>query len=493
MNHSRDQAAAAQPTLFDDPLLQSLHTAVQALQAQLHGHAHGRQAAVTVAYSTGVDSTALLHASSRLREHGLLELRALHINHGLQQDCDHWQALAEQQCQRLEVPLKVVRVQVNQRGASMETAARAARYRAFSAHMQAGEILLLAHHQGDQAETVLLHLLRGSGARGLSGMPRSRPLARSGAWLLRPWLHQPAERLRAYCTQHTLTYSADSSNADPRHDRGWLRTQLLPLLAQRKPTAIANIAFSARLLAHNRKLATAQLDHLLSAMLDGDQSGGSLGSLDGDALIRLDDRLLQHDLIRHWLQSMRLQPPARRQLDTLIKQLSIAGKDKHPALIQPHYTLVRHQRRLHVQLGSGPPLPPAQWQLPTPWRHAQFGTLCLRPEPNHGDVASLTTNLARWPTLTVTGRLGGERIKLADGHRHRVKKVLQQAGVPPWQRSRLPLIWHRQRLLAVADLCLHPALLRWLQQHRLQLRWQPAKLADVESDSAAAMVTQPPR
>jgi tRNA(Ile)-lysidine synthase len=459
---------------FAEPLLQSLHEALQDLKSQ-QIIPTGIPAA-TVGYSTGADSTALLHAASRLRDADLLQLRALHVNHGLHPDCLRWQEMAELLCRQLQVPLSVVCVEVDLHATSVESAAREARYRAFGEHVHKDEVLLLAHHERDLAETLLLHLLRGSGAVGLSGMPRSRSLGKTGAHLLRPWLHIEAAQLKQYCRHHELSYSEDSSNLDPQHDRGWLRTEVLPMLERRKPGAVANIALSARLQEHNRNLATLQLDQLLQSMLEAADSSTAHRSLDINALLQLSDTWLQHDLLRHWLQSLHLQPPSRRQLQTLLEQLSAAGSDKHPALHQSAYSLARYQGRLHVYARPERSIQPAQWQLPQPWHDPRLGTLRIDTKHaiEHGDAAVPDNAITAWPILTVTKRAGGERILLQGGCHHKLKKLLQQADIPRWQRSRLPLLWHRHRLVAVADLFVHPALQRWLRQHELQLKWTPA-------------------
>ncbi|MBU1187555.1 MAG: tRNA lysidine(34) synthetase TilS [Gammaproteobacteria bacterium] len=457
------------------PLQQRLFAALQACWSP--SAADRQPPAVVVAYSSGADSTALLHAASCLHDLLRLRLRALHINHGLHPDCDRWQQLAMQQCAALKLPLTVIQVEVDSTAASLENTAREARYAAFCTQLQADEILLLAHHQRDQAETVLLHLLRGSGAAGLAGMPQSRPLGDRGAMLLRPWLHCSARQLRDYCREHNLKFSEDSSNLDPRHDRGWLRSELLPLLEQRKPGAIANIALSARLLEHTRRLAAAQLDQLLQTLLPATGSATADNSLDIAGLLQ-HEPLLQHDLLRNWLRSLRLQPPPRQQLQTLLEQLSTAAADRHPSLLQPDYVLQADRQRLHVHARSQPVAKGLSWQTPQALQHAQFGQLqLLDAAPNRAArqfETAITTGLTNWPRLQVTARIGGERIRLRDGHHHRVKSLLQQANIPVWQRARLPLIWHRNRLIAVADLFLHPALHRWLQRRGLQLQWTPA-------------------
>ncbi len=428
-----------------------------------------------VAFSTGADSTALLHAAAEVcsqqpwpsRQKGRqLSLQALHINHQLHPDSDQWQHQASVVCQQLKIPLHSMRVAVHNDGRGLEAAARSARYQAFRQQLRDGGILLLAHHLNDQVETVLLHLLRGSGVDGLRGMPACRQLGQ--AWLLRPWLQFPRTQLHAYCERHHLTFTEDSSNQDTRHDRGWLRRTLLPLLEQRKPAASRNIVHSASLIEHTRSLAHKQLDTYLRTMLT------SQSSIAIQALQAHEDPLLQQDLVRHWIKSLGHTPPGRQQLAELLDQLAGAAEDRQPALQQPGYSLRRYQQQLYLCVAV-PAFPAAQhWQLPASWKWPGCGELNVHatgdqqgtPPPDLQQQSA-----QRWPLLIITLRRGGESIKLGDGHHHQVKKLLQTAAIPPWQRQQLPLLWHRNKLVAVADRWLHPALQRWLDQQHLQLQW----------------------
>ncbi|MEM7019036.1 MAG: tRNA lysidine(34) synthetase TilS [Pseudomonadota bacterium] len=188
--------------------------------------------AFRVAYSGGIDSHVLLHLLKTSSPRSIIS--AVHIHHGLQSNADGWAQHCEDVCQNLDIPCQVIRVNVSQdKGASLEESARKARYVAFADLLDPNEILCMAHHADDQAETVLLRMLKGAGPNGLAGMPATRQLG--NGWLWRPLLTQPRETLVAYANQHKLRWIEDTSNTDTRFDRNFLRQNILPTLKERWP------------------------------------------------------------------------------------------------------------------------------------------------------------------------------------------------------------------------------------------------------------------
>ncbi len=197
----------------------------------LHALAPWRKApAWHIAFSGGLDSTVLLHLLASAE--ALPPLSAVHVHHGLQSAADTWPSHCQSICDRLGVPLRVMRVQV-QPGASLERAARDARYRAFTEVIGAGEVLLTGQHRDDQAETLLFRLLRGAGVRGAAAMPVHRPLA--GGHLVRPLLDVSRTELVAYADEHQLKWIEDPSNADMQFSRNYLRHRVIPTLTERWP------------------------------------------------------------------------------------------------------------------------------------------------------------------------------------------------------------------------------------------------------------------
>ncbi|MEM7294186.1 MAG: tRNA lysidine(34) synthetase TilS, partial [Pseudomonadota bacterium] len=215
-------------------------------------------------YSGGLDSSVLLHQLAAIAQRPALH--AIHVNHQLSPYADNWQAHAQMVCDQLQVPLTVITVPAPEnRGKGLEDAARAARYQAFESVLEEGDVLMLAHHQDDQAETMLLRLLRGAGARGLAGMPQQRVIGR--AELLRPLLDRGRADLEAYAQANQLKYITDDSNDDTRLDRNYLRSEVMPMLASRWPGFARNWKHSADVLAATSEA----LDEL--AEIDGQACG----------------------------------------------------------------------------------------------------------------------------------------------------------------------------------------------------------------------------
>ena len=249
-----------------------------------------------IAFSGGLDSTVLLHLLANT-EH-LPPHKAIHIHHGLQAAADAWPSHCQSICDRLGVPLHVMHVQV-QPGASLERAAREARYQAFAEVVGAGEVLLTGQHRDDQAETLLFRLLRGAGVRGLAAIPMHRPLA--NGHLVRPLLDASRAELEAYAHEHQLTWIEDPSNADPRFSRNYLRHRVFPLLTERWPQAVSSLARTAEHLSEAQGL----LDELAQMDLHAaDQSSPfpwlPLPSLALAPLRELSDAR-QRNVLRHWL------------------------------------------------------------------------------------------------------------------------------------------------------------------------------------------------
>jgi len=349
---------------------------------------------VAVGLSGGVDSVVLLHY---LHGQGI-PLEAIHVHHGLSPNADAWAAFCRRVCKRLGVPLTVKKVKVAKRGEGPEAAARAARYEVFS--KAASECIALAHNLEDQAETVLMNLLRGAGLRGSSGM---RPLARfGGKRLARPLLGVSRREILRYAKKHRLEWIEDESNADESLTRNFVRRRVGPLLEERYPKWRENLARAARHFARR-------------------QAGAD-------------------ELLRQFLQARGLRAPSEAKLVEMLKQLTSRGGR----------TLVRHDGedlrvyRGKIVLDS----PPAGSFSPVPWNGeaklplpALGGELRFRRVRGKGIAASALP-------LRVRLRAGGERLQ-PDARRPRrtLKNLFQEAGVPAWERERLPLLVHGEDLV----------------------------------------------
>lgn len=414
-----------------------------------------RDGPLLVGFSGGMDSSVLLHCLATtpgLRARGL---RALHVHHGLHPEADAWAAHCQVVCAGLGVPLQVARVEVDPgSGLGREGAARAARHAAFAQALQDDEILVLAHHQDDQAETFLLRALRGSGVDGLAAMRAWRPYARG--WLWRPLLELPRTALAAHAQRHALRWLDDPANADPSFDRNFLRQQVLPLLQRRWPQAAANLARSAALAAQATDLLDTDDTALLASMrLSAD-------TLDAAALRALAPARRAR-VLRHWIAALGLPPLPGQAVARIDRELLDAPHDANPCLDWHGARIQRWRNQLH----AGPLRDP----LPLGWETLWDG--CAPLALPTGDVLELHGRAGFEAPLRVHARRGGERIRLPGrAHSHALKHVLQEAGIPPWRRERLPLLSAADgTLLAAGDGILAAPLADWLQSRGARLRW----------------------
>lgn len=406
---------------------------------------------ILVALSGGLDSTVLLHACRQLVVRDGRELAAVHVDHGLQAASADWARHCQDLCAGWG--LSCTRLQVDASaaaGESPEAAAREARMAALAAWLPPGSALLLGHHQEDQAETLLLRLLRGAGPEGLAAMAQARPCGPGR--LLRPLLGLPRQRLREYAEAWGLTWIEDPSNADTRFDRNFLRQRIWPQLCGRWPGLGLTLARAAELQADAAALVQARGEGLLHAVLDPQRPGRlPLTALAGLALADV------RRLLRAWLRHLGLPVPGQRLLDRVVPELLGAAPDRNPCLAWPGGELRRHAGGLHAQ----PPLPPRPpmpaggfpWPQPQqPWNLIGVGRLRL--EPAAAGVVGLDPALlsGRW---TLRWRQGGERLRPAgSAHHAKVKHLLQQAAVPPWLRERWPLVYVDDVLVAVPGVAL---------------------------------------
>eukprot|EP00659_Diplonema_papillatum_P014927 gene14927-22795_t len=391
-----------------------------------------------IAFSGGLDSTVLLHLLATLAKIDKLPpLSAIHVHHGLQAAADAWPAHCQSVCDALCVPLRVIRVQVQQ-GASLERAARDARYQAFAEVTGAGELLVTGQHRDDQAETLLFRLLRGAGVRGLAAMPAQRPLA--DGYLVRPLLDVSRAELEAYAREHQLTWIEDPSNADPRFSRNYLRHHVFPHLTERWPQAVSTMARSAEHLseAHGLLDELAQMD-LLAASQHPVFPWLALPSLTLEPLAALSEAR-QRNALRHWLTPLTRLPDSDHWTGW-----ATLRDAKHDA--QPLWRLADGQ--LHRCGGL-------IWWLPASWSEFSDASVSW-PHPQNplqlpGNGQVRFSGSAPEGPLSIRYRQGGEIMELPGRGRRDLKRLLNESAVPGFIRGRLPLLYQGQQLLAVANL-----------------------------------------
>lgn len=435
----------------------SVERLTAAIEAALAALPSGR---LVVGYSGGMDSSLLLHCAARSEIARARGLCALHVHHGLHPDADAWAAHARARAQALGVDCAVVRVQVDPRGQGIEAAAREARLAAFADALTHGGAVLLAHHQDDQAETLLLRLLRGAAVDGLGAMRAVR--AHGAGLLVRPWLDRPRALLRAAAQEAGIEWIEDPANADPKHDRSWLRQQAWPLLAARFPALGERLA---RLAGHAASVSD-EIEALAAGQLDR-LCAGDPHSLSVGGLLTLSDALFGAVLRRHARQ-FGVHPLGFHELRRLREEVLLARPDANPVLRQDGHQYRRYRDRIYL-LADAAVLPMGDRVIDWPSGQASIvlpgglGELAL--ESAAGQALPATVDLqVRW-------RRGGECIRPSGKpHTRELRLLFQEQGVPPWQRERVPLLWQGKELLAAVGVATSARLAELLPGAELRLR-----------------------
>lgn len=415
-----------------------------------------------VAYSGGVDSHVLLHALTRIAGQLPGAVAAIHVDHGIHPASGAWAQHCERICGTLGVPLIVERIDASpRRGFSPEAVARGSRYLAIRNHVGEGEMLLTAHQQDDQAETLLLQLCRGAGPAGLSGMP---PLRRFGrGWHARPLLPFSRGTIVEYAGWHALEWIEDTSNADMRFDRNFLRREILPRLKQRRPGLSTVLARSAGIQAEAAGLlAELAAEDLLTCR------AGAEGVLDLDRLARYSEAR-RLNAMRSWLKRLGLPLPSATLLHRIQAEVIDARPDSSPCLAWPGAEIRRYRRLLF----AGPPLPPHDPRRVLSWRLVEQcdpGSGVLTAGPGQG--RGIRRTACPDGCLEVRFRRGGERLQPAGAaHRRELKTLFQEGGMPPWLRDRVPLLYIEGRLVSAAGIWIDSAFAAAPGENAWQVKW----------------------
>lgn len=413
-----------------------------------------------IAFSGGLDSTVLLHAlTSSAAQHGI-PLQAVHIDHGLHADHADWSEHCRVVAAELDVEFHATEVEVDtEAGKGPEAAARDARYAVFKKIAQPGDWVLSAHHQEDQAETLLLNLFRGGGPAGLAGIA---PLRRLGkGWLARPMLSFSKETLRDYAALHDLHWIEDPSNQDRGFDRNYLRHEVLPRIESRWPGAAQRLFRSSQIASD----AAALLQDM--AAVDAAHLGDRPDRLNLVALNNL-SIARQRNVLRYALNRLGMATPSAAQLQRVLDEVVHARADAEPVLKWSGVEVRRYRDQLYL-------LDPdvcRETAATLQWRDqaklelgAGQGYLVLEPESELGLAPELLES-----GLQLRFREGGERIRLPNqSHTKSVKKLLQESGVVPWMRDRIPLLFAEDELVAIGDLWVADAA---AQKPGTAIRWR---------------------
>ncbi len=393
---------------------------------------------VVAALSGGIDSVVLFDALTQVRADVGIKLSAVHVNHQINPKASSWATFCRALCRARDVPLKVAKVEVA-RGNSLEAAARDARYAVFA--QQRADWIALAHNLDDQAETVLLQLLRGAGIKGLSAMPIMRIQANSDGIkspsLLRPLLDTPRNEIAAYASERALQWIEDDSNDDVHYNRNFMRHQLLPLIAQRYPAYRRTLSRAA---GH-----FAEAAQLLAELADGDH----VNTADNLSIATLRQLPVARakNAIRHFLAAHNIAMPSAVRLDECVRQITHAADDAQIAITLGMHELRCHRDALYVIERLALPPDDSCWT----W---QGGRVMRLPEL-HGELIfskrignGISIAMLEGHQITVRLRRGGERMQPdAKRPRRSLKNLLQEADVAPWLRSGMPLLFADDTLI----------------------------------------------
>lgn len=413
-----------------------------------------------VAYSGGLDSHVLLSALSKILPSA--SLRALHIHHGLSPNADRWEAHCQQVCTELGITFETHRVEIDQgSSSSLEKLAREARYAVFKQCVGTDDYLLMGHHQNDQLETILYRLMRGSGPRGLGGMPAQRSLGLGSGQILRPLLNYSREALEEYAKSEGLAWVEDESNQDTHFDRNFLRSKIFPLLKERWPgfeqcwqrsASLCTEAEHLQIVLGEQDLLLAQTEYLNRVNI---------------AAIKNFDEIRQRNLLRVWFRKLEqkclVPQPDYHSLQRILKEVIAAEEDAEPLVSWSNSNEAGNEKieirrfggELYVLRSSREEEPPLK---ALEWKPAQTPVLTLNPSGLYPEtlqlekVASVGIDLTDLSEFRISFRQGGEQAKPAGRKTRSLKKLFQDYGVPPWLRERIPLIYSGDELVAVGDL-----------------------------------------
>ncbi len=415
---------------------------IELLQRHLYQHVKAGDR-LAVALSGGVDSVVLLDILVKLSGTTGFHLSAVHVNHGISKNASQWGDFCQKLCDEFSVPLSIFQVQVKKEAQqSLEAAARKIRYQAFS--RVDADYVVLAQHQDDQVETLLLQLLRGAGVKGLSAMPIVRPLANTSIKIFRPLLDIPRATILAFAQTHHLLWVDDESNTNTDFNRNYLRHHIFPMIEARYSAYRKTLARTCQHLGEASQL----LDEL--AQIDGEsamtQNTLSLEKLRGLSLVRA------KNLLRYFLAQKIPHLPPKIKLDELLHQLCTITSDNRLSFQFENVEIFCYRGMIECL----PVRTTAKNCFRVPWQGERQlaikplqGTLVFTNRSGTGiDLQKLSQQ-----TVTIRARSGGEKFQLdAKRPRRSLKKIFQEAAIPPWKRNTLPLLFCADTLVWVADI-----------------------------------------
>lgn len=392
-----------------------------------------------VGYSGGLDSHVLLHALIKCKQKRQLDVQilGLHIHHGLSPNADKWTRHCETVCEELHADFNCIRIDVSGTGSGPEGDARSARYEAFEGFLKVTDTLLLAHHLDDQIETILYRLFRGSGLKGMGGMPIERSIGQSS--LIRPVLSVSRQDLKTYAESENLTWIDDESNLDLEIDRNYIRHEIVPKIRTRWPAYKKTISRFAELAGTDfqllRELAELDLDRL-HRNIDAPIDLAEFRRLGGAR---------QRNAVLHWIDNSGLPLPTQAQMLELVQQLNVQRSNAIQFISWPGVEIRAFKQKAYLME------PLTELEMPFIWQGDESrlvgGRLLAAQRVKNGGL------IDDGKPLSIRFRAGGERCQPRGRvGSHPLKKIFQELEIPPWLRDRIPLIYRGEELVAAAGL-----------------------------------------
>jgi tRNA(Ile)-lysidine synthase len=391
-------------------------------------------AQLAVAFSGGLDSTVLLHAT--IKAHGKKNVHALHVHHGIQKEADQWQAHCKAVAKKLGCHFDTKNVKLN-KPSNIESQARNLRYEALTQMCQTHNIqdLLLAHHLDDQAETVLIQLMRGAGLPGLSAMPQVKSKELIHLW--RPFLNMRRKDLEIYAKEHQLTWIEDPSNQDESYRRNAIRKSILPTLEKFQEGAIENLSRSAKHLGEAQELLN-QLADIDLGLMEAKEG------LSKTNLIRLykTSQARATNALRRWLSKNGLAYPSEERLTAWWSELQQTRPDSKLQWDHDQQVIRLWRGHLTITQDAG------SSEVVGEWAFKKIPANSKKP----GIAKDRFEKAKKKGLINTMAREGGEKFKV-DSKRPRrsLKNLYQEAAIPPWQRD-VPLLYIGEDLVAVAGI-----------------------------------------
>jgi len=421
-----------------------------------------------VGFSGGADSTALLLALQRCRDHLAAPIQAVHFHHGLNPGADAWLAHCQNFCLIREIPFISQKLSIRPTGGtSTEEESRNCRYQAVADLLGCEETYLTAHHADDQAETLFLNLMRGSGVEGLAGIPELRSLGNGR--VARPLLHWRRAELEAYLLRHDVEWMDDPSNLDESFDRNFLRNRLFPELETRWPGVVKRLTRSARI-ARLTSDALAEFINTYSSDLLSDKH-----KMPMVPLLQL-ERHMQALVLRQWLRRQEIAALPEVRILEFLDQLAGAGENSQTEARWGQWQLKLYRKIIWLQDVS---------LLTACTRHSWDSGMELALGDHLGHLQLHGGPLGIPSGWEVDSRRDGDKIRLKEpGIRQTLKELIRLSGIPPWMRASIPVLYWDEEAVAIGDWIIADRMKSWLEQNSLEYRWHPGDSLLIELQSA---------